>query len=327
MNELDFRPTASLGPDRRRPRMLLVDDHVIHLQTLHQALKGESHLFMATNGTQALALCREKMPDLVLLDVEMPDMSGLEVCERLKADPLTQHIPVIFISAHQGPEMETNGLDRGAVDFIAKPFNRRVVQARVKTHLLLKMHNDLLRERVFLDGLTGVHNRRLFDERLEMEWARAQRSGAPLSLILLDVDHFKRYNDHYGHLAGDDCLKLLAQLARQVPKRPADLFARYGGEEFACLLPETPLEAAVDLAHQIEQAVAAQALPTVVSDVGPHVTVSLGVATRRGPHPGAPAALVAAADHQLYQAKQTGRGRVCHAPLTGSDTPGVPVLL
>ena len=263
-----------------RPKLLVVDDQPINIQVLYQLFAADCQVFMATNGAQALQVCRDKRPDLVLLDVVMPGMDGYEVCRQLKADETLRHIPVIFVTAHDDPEQETMGLDLGADDFIAKPVNPKVVQARVKTQLTLKFQADLLRQLVFLDGLTGVHNRRYFDQQLALEWARSARTGAPLSMILLDVDFFKRYNDHYGHQAGDDCLRQVAATLKSNLRRPADLVARYGGEEFACILPETGLDDAVELAKQLERQVRALAISHAYSDVAPTVTISLGVATR-----------------------------------------------
>jgi diguanylate cyclase (GGDEF)-like protein len=292
-----------------RPKLLLVDDQPINIQVLYQLFAADCQVFMATNGAQALQVCRDKRPDLVLLDVVMPGMDGYEVCRQLKADETLRHIPVIFVTAHDDPEQETMGLDLGAVDFIAKPVNPKVVQARVKTQLTLKFQADLLRQLVFLDGLTGVHNRRYFDQQLALEWARSARTGAPLSMILLDVDFFKRYNDHYGHQAGDDCLRQVAATLKSNLRRPADLVARYGGEEFACILPETGLDDAVELAKQLERQVRALAISHAYSDVAPTVTISLGVATRDGVGSGSASELLGLADAQLYLAKSTGRAR------------------
>lgn len=305
-----------------KPRLLVVDDQAPNIQVLYQAFGGDYEMFMANHGEQALTLCRDKQPDMVLLDVMMPGIDGFEVCRRLKADPATQDIPVIFITVHNDPTQETRALEMGAVDFITKPINPTVVRARVRTHLTLKFQSDSMRRLAFLDGLTGVFNRRYFDQQLGVEYARAARSGACLSLILIDIDHFKSYNDHYGHPAGDDCLRQVASALKEGLRRPADLVARYGGEEFVCVLPETGFEQATDLAHQLESSVQALQLRHEWSDAGPVVTISLGVATRMAREPGEafgdPGALVALADAQLYPAKRSGRNRVCSAPLPDS---------
>ena len=302
----------------RKPRLLVVDDQPVNIQALYQAFAADHQVLMATGGEQALALCASQQPDLVLLDVVMPGVDGHEVCRRLKADGATCDIPVIFVTAHSDEAAETLGLALGAVDFISKPINPAIVRARVRTHLTLKAQSDLLRQWVYIDGLTGVHNRRHFDERLAAEWGRAVRHGTPLSVLLLDVDFFKRYNDHYGHQAGDDCLRQLATTLKSCVKRPGDLVARYGGEEFVCLLPDTNLQGALELAQQLGDAVAALKLPHAVSDVAAVVTVSAGACTKRDKAVGSAAALLREADAQLYIAKSRGRNQ---ASGTEPDSP------
>ncbi|MEO5732996.1 MAG: diguanylate cyclase [Rubrivivax sp.] len=294
----------------RPPRLLLVDDQPINIQALHQAFAADHQVLMATHGEQALALCARQPPDLVLLDVEMPDMDGYEVCRRLKADPATQDIPVIFVTAHSDAEAETRGLEAGAVDFITKPINPRIVRARVRTHLTLKAQSDLLRHWVYIDGLTGVHNRRYFDERLTEEWGRAVRGGTSLSVLMIDVDFFKRYNDRYGHQSGDDCLRHIAAALRSALKRPGDMVARYGGEEFVCLLPDTALPGALALAGELGAAVRALRIDHAASDVLPVVSVSIGACSKLDDTVGSAAALLREADAQLYIAKSRGRNQV-----------------
>ena len=191
--------TSLLDRPAKIPCILVVDDQPINIQALYRIFAPDHRVLMATSGAKALELCKEDPPDLVLLDVVMPEMDGHELCARLKAHEATRDIPVIFVTSHTDAEEETKGLELGAVDFIAKPVNPAVVRARVRTHLTLKAQSDLLRQMVFMDGLTGVANRRCFDERLDTEWRRAVRSGLPLALLMLDVDHFKRFNDRYGH--------------------------------------------------------------------------------------------------------------------------------
>lgn len=313
MIPLDTPMDALLDSSHGKPKLLVVDDQPINIQVMHQVFGADYQVFMATNGEQALAICQSNQPDLVLLDVVMPGMDGFEVCTQLKANPDTRNIPVIFVTAHSDAAQETHGLSVGAVDFISKPVNPAVVRARVKTHLTLKFQSDLLRNLVFLDGLSGVYNRRYFDQQLGVEFARAARNDTPLSLIMVDVDHFKLYNDRYGHQAGDDCLRQVALALKSGLRRPADLLARYGGEEFACILPETGFEDALAIAQEMERTVRAQKIPHSSSPVDGVVSASLGLATRVSPVAGDAAALVGLADAQLYQAKQTGRGRVCGA--------------
>jgi diguanylate cyclase (GGDEF)-like protein len=305
----------ALDAEQRPPRLLVVDDQPVNIQALYQAFSADHQVLMATSGEQALKLAVTRQPDLVLLDVVMPGMDGHEVCRRLKADEATRDIPVIFVTAHNDEAAETQGLALGAVDFISKPINPAIVRARVQTHITLKAQSDLLRQWVYVDGLTGVRNRRYFDERLASEWGRAVRNGTALSVVLLDVDFFKRYNDHYGHQAGDICLRQVANCLRLTLKRPGDLAARYGGEEFVCLLPDTDLLGALALARQLGAAVEALGIAHADSAVAAVVTVSLGVCSTSGNTPGSAAALLREADAQLYIAKSGGRNRSCGGPL------------
>ena len=306
---------ASHGAQDKLPCLLVVDDQAINIQALYRIFAPDHRVLMATSGAKALALCKEDPPDLVLLDVVMPEMDGHEVCMRLKADEATRNIPVMFVTSHTDADEETMGLQLGAVDFIAKPVNPAVVRARVKTHLTLKAQSDLLRQMVFIDGLTGVANRRCFDKRLDTEWRRAARGGQPLALLLLDVDHFKRFNDRYGHQVGDECLRQVAAAIKGGLLRPGDMVARYGGEEFACILPETDFEGALAVGAAIEQAVRALQIAHADSDVSGVVSVSVGVAMGLPGGDAGPADLLALADAQLYRAKHCGRARACGAVL------------
>jgi len=300
-----------------RPRILVVDDQPINIQVLHQIFSADHDVFMATSGEQALVVCRNQQPDIILLDIEMPGMDGYQVCEAFKADSATQDIPVIFITAHIDAVAEEHGLDVGAVDFISKPLNPKIVRARVKTHLTLKMQSDILRSWAYLDSLTTLHNRRYFDERLGEEWARAMRYGTELSLVMIDVDFFKRYNDHYGHMAGDSCLHQVGAVIKTSMKRPGDLAARYGGEEFVCLLPNTGAQGAVQFAEFLRQQIFALQIEHANSAISPFVTASLWVCTKSTGVSGASGAqgsaeeLLRQADGQLYEAKNAGRNQVC----------------
>ncbi|MBY6260476.1 PleD family two-component system response regulator [Azospirillum sp. 412522] len=293
-----------------RPKILVVDDIPSNVHVLSRVLKGDYDIYFATDGEKALDLVQARMPDLVLLDIMMPGMDGFEVCRRIKADPTTHDIPVIFISAKSEVEDETRGLEVGAIDFITKPISPPIVKARVRNHLLLKRQTDLLRSLSFLDGLTGIANRRRFDETMAREWRRCARSHLPLSLVILDVDHFKAYNDQYGHQAGDECLRVIADVLSDRARRPSDLVARYGGEEFVCLLPETDGPGATRVAEGFRADVAERRIPHVQSPVGPYVTISLGVATVVPSAESSPDMLAEMADQLLYRAKRSGRNRV-----------------
>ncbi|HHL2712537.1 TPA: diguanylate cyclase [Yersinia enterocolitica] len=312
-----FSQDLSLNlPRVNKPKILIVDDHPINIQMLYQVFSSDYHVCMATSGKQALDVCISQHPDLILLDIEMPGMNGFEVCAKLKASPDTQDIPVIFVTAHIDEETETRCFSEGAVDFISKPINRNTVRARVKTHVLLKAQSDLLRQLVYLDGLTEVHNRRYFDKQLELEWKLSNRNQTPLSMIMIDVDFFKKYNDLYGHQGGDDCLRRIAKVIRDTLKRPADLVARYGGEEFVCLLPDTELAGAMDVAETIRLQILEQKIPHSDSTAYPFVSVSLGVCCKENNSVDSPSSFLLQADTQLYQAKNSGRNKVSGSVLS-----------
>jgi len=301
----------ALGALPQRPRLLIVDDQPINLQTLYQIFHADHEVFVATSGEQALDFCRDQPPpDLILLDVVMPGMDGLTTCRRLHAVAELADIPVIFVTANAEPDDETRALEAGGVDFIAKPVNPAVVRARVKTHLTLKMQADLLRSLVFIDGLTGVANRRRFDEALDAEWRRSQRSGAPLTLLMIDIDHFKAYNDRYGHQAGDACLQAVATALKTRLNRAYDLVARYGGEEFACLMPDCDHPAGALKAEELRASVEDLAIAHDDSPTADRVTLSIGSAVMCPERSSEAGMLLSAADMALYEAKSRGRNQV-----------------
>ncbi|CAH0178283.1 Phytochrome-like protein cph2 [Massilia sp. Bi118] len=291
-------------------KVLIADDDPISRQVLADLLKPEYTVLLAKNGEQALERAQRHAPDLVLLDVMMPDMDGYEVLRRLRADPQTAHITVIFVSGLNRPEDEANGLKLGAADYIAKPYNATVVMARVALHLQLVRQRRMLERLANVDGLTELANRRRFDELYAVEWQRAQRNGRPLSLALLDIDAFKQYNDHYGHPAGDRALRAVARASSAGLRRPADLAARYGGEEIVLLLPDTDALQARHVLDGILAAIAELQLPHAASGVSAWLTASVGGATLGGNGAETAAELFEAADVQLYRAKHGGRNRI-----------------
>jgi diguanylate cyclase (GGDEF)-like protein len=294
-----------------RPQLLVVDDQPLNVRLLHEIFKADYEVFVATSGEDALAFCRTHLPDLILLDVLMPGLDGYEVCRRLKRDPRTREIPVVFVTSQSDSAEEEDGLAAGAADFIAKSASANVMRARVNTLITLKRQSDLLRSIARIDDLTGLANRRHFDEKLNAEWRRCGRSGKPLSLILIDIDHFKRFNDSYGHPAGDECLRRVAACLKAGFTRSHDLVARYGGEEFACVLPETPLPGAAAKAHVLEGAIRALKIPHHQSEVAAGiVTISLGAAAAVPRMSDDRANLILCADRSLYMAKNAGRGQV-----------------
>ena len=304
-----------LKEPERKPRLLVVDDQPTNIQVLYRVFADDCQVFMATSGEQALHTAREEAPDVILLDVMMPDMDGYEVCRQLKQDSATRDIPILFVTAHHEAQEEARGLACGAVDFITKPIHPAVLRARVHTHLTLQRQTEVLKRLVFIDALTHAFNRRYFDERLAEAWWRAQRTGRPLGLILIDVDYFKQFNDVNGHQRGDDALRQVAQALKGTILRPGDVVCRYGGEEFACLLSDTDLDGALQVAQRMKLAVRDLAIGHPASAVAEVLTISAGVAVRTPTSRGDAAALLALADAQLYRAKAEGRARVCHAVL------------
>lgn len=294
------------------PKLLIVDDQPLVIRMLHQIFQGDYEIFIATSGEEALDFCQKNIPDLILLDVVMPGMNGYQVCRALKQQTATENVPVIFVTGHSDPVEEEEGLDAGAVDFICKTASTKVIKSRVKTHVTLKQQADLLRALTRRDSLTGIANRRYFDETLVAEWRRCAREMKPLSVIMIDIDFFKRFNDFYGHQAGDECLRQVATCINAGFTRSHDLAARYGGEEFVCVLPDTPLEGAEAKGILLLETVRALSITHEKTDVdGGVVTISVGVASIvPRPDSGGPSDLVLHADRMLYLAKEAGRSRV-----------------
>jgi diguanylate cyclase (GGDEF)-like protein len=293
--------------------LLVVDDEKHHRAVLTELLQDEHRVILAKCGEQAIEKAREHTPDLILLDVLMPDMSGFDVIKALKADDSTRNIPVIFISALDSATDEQTGLELGAVDYISKPFKPPIVRVRVRNHLAAVRQRRLLENLAMLDSLTEIPNRRRFAEVIELEWRRMLRHRAPLSLLVIDVDHFKNYNDHYGHAAGDSVLKLVAATLRGGLKRPGDFVARYGGEEFVVLLPEMDRSGGMAVAEQMRGLVADLGIPHAKSSADLCLTISIGGCTLIPDTPDVDAGLFNRADQQAYVSKQRGRNRVSWA--------------
>ncbi|MEO6324306.1 MAG: diguanylate cyclase [Thermoanaerobaculia bacterium] len=312
---------------RKRHRLLLVDDQPGNVQLLAEVLAEGFELHGATSGPRALELAARERIDLVLLDVMMPGMDGFEVCRRLKADERTRGIPVIFVTSLGEVQDETAGFEAGGVDYITKPISPPVVRARVRTHIALKEARDRLEELALVDGLTGVANRRRFEECLESEWRRAQRNRHWLSLALLDIDHFKGFNDRYGHAQGDECLRAVAQALATVCRRPSDLFARYGGEEFALVLPETAAEGAQAALLLGIGRVAELAIAHDSSSCDAKVSVSLGAVSLIPAEGDDPKACLERVDRLLYDAKRDGRRHGLHQDLVTGIRVRIPASL
>lgn len=293
-HQLTEKPTGTV---------LVVDDEPSNIQAIFKVLGDDYKVLMATNSEQALRVCKKHIPDLILLDVMMPDVDGLETCRMIKEDSHIAHIPIIFVTSMQGASNEEKCWLAGAADFIHKPIVPMTLINRVKVHISQKHQADLLRSLAYKDGLTGIYNRRYFDHSLERQSSLSVRNNAPLALLMIDIDFFKRYNDTLGHLAGDDALRGVAELLQSCCNRPTDLAARYGGEEFAVLLPDTTKDGAVMIAKNILTEMKAANIPHPDSE-RPYLTVSIGIAVSTD---GETTSLLDLADKQLYLAKKLGR--------------------
>ncbi len=300
--------------DKEMPRdkalILVVDDSPTNLAIMNVVLRETYQVITANNGPDALSLATAEDPDLIILDIMMPGMDGYEICDRLKSNPYTRDIPVMFVTAIDQERQEAKGLALGAVDYIAKPVSPPIVLARVRSQLELKRQRDFLRRLSAVDGLTGIANRRAFEENFDREWRRAMRLKTRTAIFLTDIDHFKTYNDVYGHLAGDDCLRILAQAMGKALLRPGDLIARYSGEEFVGLLPDTDATGAAIVCERLINAARALSLPHAHSDTAQIVTVSIGCAVCQPSPELDRASLFKLAGDALYAAKKGGRNQM-----------------
>ncbi|MEL7635888.1 MULTISPECIES: diguanylate cyclase [Sporomusa] len=320
--------------------ILIVDDSISIRGLLKHLLEknGFSEVIIAETAFAAFELLGMDQPacapthiDLILMDVIMPDMDGIEACRLIKANGCLKDIPIIVITASDITETLERAFTAGAMDFITKPVKPLELKARVLSALKIKYEIDQRKAREAelvkvleelenanrelsrlssLDGLTGIANRRHFEQIYDMEWRRAARTGSELSVLFLDLDFFKYYNDTYGHQEGDDCLKQVAAAAGRVLKRPGDLLARYGGEEFVVILPETSIAGAVEVAEAIRKAIERCNIPHSASPVAAYVTMSVGVAGGLVTQEDKPSDFIARADKALYEAKHSGRNRV-----------------
>lgn len=262
-----------------KPQILLVDDDAGSLQMLRRTLAETADIRFATNGTDAYRLALELPPDLMLVDAEMPGVNGFDLCAAVKANPRLADIPVIFVTSHAEPRFEVRGLEVGAADFIAKPINPALLQARVKTQLRMKQQGDDLRRLVTVDAITGVANQARFTELLEREWLRLRRTLDPLSLVVVELDHFRAFTQRYGAEAADACLSSVAHALEAACQRPADSVGRLGGAKFALLLPQTPRAGAVCMVGKVMAAIDALSIEHDSSPSALHITASLGLST------------------------------------------------
>jgi len=326
--------------------ILIVDDREENLFVLDNILDDKEYTIVkAHSGKEALSLALERDYALILLDVQMPEMDGYETADLLQSIEKTKDIPVIFITAlSKEKEYISRGYESGAVDYIPKPIEPVILKSKVRIFADLYRSKRALHEKAVeledkvgeltfmkgeleeanrkleslssIDGLTGIPNRRKLDEFVDMEWRRGARNGYPVSFIMVDIDFFKDYNDHYGHLEGDNCLRKVASALRSCAKRPADLAARYGGEEFGIVLGETDMEGAMVVAEKMRSGIESLAIAHGHSSVSEWVTVSIGVASALPGRNTTADVIISAADNSLYLAKNEGRNRIKKASLT-----------
>ena len=289
--------------------ILIADDEKANLDILCHILSPMYNLLISKDGSRALELANDHVPDLILLDIVMPDMTGFEVITKLKESEITNKIPVIFITGLANVENEEKGFFLGAVDYITKPFNKSIVKARVNTHIKIIDQMRMLENIGLVDPLTRIANRRGFESRLSAEWGRSLREHTPIGILMIDVDKFKYYNDTYGHQQGDLALKAFAEISTRSLLRSIDCVARWGGEEFVILLQDTDIIGAAEVAERVRRNVEASVIRT---DEGAEtgITVSIGVTSVI---PNAEISItdfIDKADKALYQAKQSGRNKI-----------------
>ena len=288
--------------------ILIVDDEKTNLDILGSILSPMYNLIISRSGPRALDLAKDNKPDLILLDVLMPDMSGFEVIKELKESGVTVNIPVIFITGLTSAEDEEKGFNLGAVDYIAKPFNKGIVKVRVNTHIKLVDHMRVIEQIGLMDTLTKISNRRGFENRLDLEWNRAIRENTPISILVMDIDKFKNYNDTYGHQQGDVALRSFADVSSKSLMRAVDFAARWGGEEFVILLPGTNAVGAAEVAERVRSNIENAVIPT--SDgAETRITVSIGINSVVPDRNTSTEDFIKKADQALYKAKESGRNR------------------
>ena len=288
--------------------VLIVDDDSISTSVLEELLSGLYKTKTVHSGESALQYCQATPPDLILLDVVMKGISGIETCKALKKNSHTQHIPIIFITSVSDQDEQNLCWEAGGTDYAVKPINGITLRNRIRVHLTHKLQSDLFRRMSFIDALTGLYNRHQLEDAMLKLTSHVNRSTHPLSLIMLDVDMFKNFNDTYGHIVGDECLKSIANVIKDCMHRPTDMGIRYGGDEFLCLLPDTDLNGAKHIAGLILSSVQQLAIEHNKSETN-KVTISIGIHTIVKNKNDSLIDSLAKADEALYSAKQLGRNR------------------
>ena len=334
-------------PQNDKAMVLLVEDQLMVVEAVRRALADTPRLefHYCMDPAEAVAVVRELRPTVVLQDLVMPGVNGLDLVSQYRADPTIGGVPIIVLSTKEEPATKSEAFRRGANDYLVKLPDKIELIARIRYHTRAYL-NQVQRDEAYralresqqqlmeanlelrrlnkVDGLTGLSNRRFFDEYLDAEWKHAARTQTPIALLMIDVDCFKAYNDTYGHVGGDDVLRKVADAVADKCKRPTDAAARYGGEEFAMILPHTDAAGVLALGQNVCRTIEALHIPHSRSTVGEHVTVSIG-ATSVVPGRGDPmAALIEAADKALYEAKRTGKNRAVLLPCAVRRDKGAP---
>ena len=298
-----------------RQTVMLVDDEIANLEFLNTILEKDYRVIGIVRGESTVEEAADYQPALILLDTQMPNCDGYDICRQLKHDPRCKHIPVIMMGHMENnstPVKSGLGLDLGAVDYINKPFNRAIVKSRVRNHVSLQRKNRLLESQMKIDSTTLIPNHEAFEETLETEWARCMRSEAWISTIIIDIDMFRHFNDHYGHTAGDDCLAKVGNVLASCSKRPGDFVAHYSDNVFAAILTDTDHDGALQLAEVYRQSIDDLMIPHAYSGTGDHVTVSIGVGTvsPTTTMDTSPKILMDTSYDFLYQAEHNGFNRI-----------------
>jgi diguanylate cyclase (GGDEF)-like protein len=298
--------------ENHKNTLLIVDDESVNLKVLNHILGQDYTIYTASNGESAIVKAKELLPDLVILDVLMPGIDGYETLSEIKKCEETSHIPIIFITGLNTDLDEEKGLSLDAADYIMKPFSATIVKLRVKNQIKIVNQMRTIEHLSRIDQLTNLPNRRSFDERLNLEWKNAKRELTPISLLMIDIDHFKHVNDTYGHHKGDIVLKEIAKIIPSAFHRPSDFAARWGGEEFAAVLPNTQSEGAMELAEKIRVLIE-EAEITLEQGLSIKKTVSIGVNTVVPQQQDIADLFITKADLALYAAKDAGRNKVIMA--------------
>ena len=292
----------------KKPTILVVDDMTTTLLLLHDLLKDTYEVKIAKRGTKALEILESPNDiDLILLDIEMPDINGYDVCKRIKNNETIKNIPIIFITGRTSQEDEEYGLNLGAIDYITKPFNKAIVKLRIKNYLNLKIKNDMLEKLSMYDGLTNIRNRRFFDETFEKTFSEIKRDKKSLAVLMIDIDFFKPYNDNYGHGQGDETSRTIAKALEKTIKRASDFVARYGGEEFVILLKDINKDGVEAVANNLLNAVRELKITHEFSKIENYVTVSIGASFYNSSSDITKLELLLKADETLYNVKNSGR--------------------